>query len=215
MIGLEQSLCLLLLTTTKPSQPPKHTSALFGLPMKGSVYIATTVDGKIAGPDGDVSFLDNYQSSELGDMGFADFLASIDVIIMGRKSFEKVMSFGQDMWPYGTTQVMVWSRNDVEIPDYLKQTVSCSKLPPRALFDQLKEQGRKNAYIDGGFTIQSFLNDGLINEMIITQVPLILGEGISLFGKTRRRVNLEHIKTQTYPNGLVKSSYLVKSEREK
>lgn len=182
-----------------------------GRTLSGSVYIATTLDGKIADSTGDVSFLDDYQSAAGDDdMGFAEFLASVDVIIMGRNSFEKVLSFGKDMWAYGTTPVVVWSQRGIDIPDHLKETVSCSIVSPKELFDELEKQGREHAYIDGGFTVQSFLKEGLVDKIILTQVPMLLGEGISLFNDSLgRRVKLEHLGTQAYQNGLVQSSYRV------
>ena len=180
--------------------------------MKGSVYIATTLDGKIADPSGSVSFLDDYQQSTDaaadGDMGFGDFLASVDVIIMGRKSFEKVLSFGADMWAYGTTPVVVWSRSGLHVPDHLKETVSWSNLSPREIFQEMEAKGRSHAYIDGGFTVQSFLQAGLVDTLIITRVPLILGPGIPLFSD-ENRCKLEHVNTQAFSNGLVQSTYRV------
>jgi len=178
--------------------------------MQGSVYIATTLDGKIADPSGSVSFLDDYQqqSTDDGDMGFGDFLASVDVIIMGRKSFEKVVSFGADMWAYGTTPVVVWSRSGLQVPDHLKETVSWSNLSPREIFKEMEAKGRSHAYIDGGFTVQSFLQAGLVDTLILTRVPLILGPGIPLFSD-ENRCKLEHVNTQAFSNGLVQSTYRV------
>lgn len=177
----------------------------------GSVYMATTVDGKIADVSGSVAFLDEYQSTTAGsDMGFGDFLASVDVVIMGRKSFEKVLSFGPDMWAYGITPVVVWSRKGVDVPDYLKETVSCSSLSPMELFHQFEKEGRRHAYIDGGFTVQCFLKEGLVDNLVLTQVPMLLGEGISLFNDSLgRQVKLAHLNTKVYPNGLVQNSYRV------
>ena len=212
MVCLGHDLCLLLVTTIGSSL--RTVPDNFGLrAMKGSVYIAMTVDGKIAGPDGDTSFLDDYNSANCEDeMGFADFLRSVDVIIMGRSSFEKVVSFGREMWAYGSIPVVVWSRNGVDIPEHLKESVSSSSLSPKTLFDQLEEQGKNHAYIDGGFTVRSFLNVDLIDQMIITRVPLLLGDGISLFDNGGRKVRLDHLKTQAYPNGLVQTTYRLGSE---
>ena len=177
--------------------------------MKGSVYMATTVDGKIAGPNGDVGFLSEYQSSADGDMGFGDFLASVDVIIMGRRSFEKVLSFGEEVWPYGTTEVVVWSRQGLHsLPKHLKETVSWSNMSPREIFQDLEGRGRKHAYIDGGYTVQNFLKAHLVHCMTITQVPLILGPGVRLFSDDSCcKLQLE--KTAAFSNGLVKNTYRV------
>ena len=197
--------------------------------MQGSVYIAVTVDGFIATPDGGVDFLNNLpplpendiDNDNDNDMGFADFLASVDVIIMGRKSFAKVLSFGADAWAYGTTPVVVWTRRrqqppDEQIPEFCRDTVSWSQLPPTALMQQLYAKGHRRAYIDGGTTIQHFLREHLIQELILTRVPILLGDGISLFGINKQQqlgdgenVNLRHVETKSYANGLVKTHYRV------
>jgi dihydrofolate reductase len=182
--------------------------------MKGSVYIATTLDGKIADPTGDVGFLDEYQSSSDGDMGFGDFLASVDVIVMGRKSFEKVVSFGEAAWPYGSTEVVVWSRQGLHnIPEHVKETVSWSNWSPRELFQELENNGKKHAYIDGGQTVQSFLKAHLVHSIIITQVPIILGPGIRLFSDDSR-CKLELEKSEAFSNGLVQNTYRVIGARK-
>jgi dihydrofolate reductase len=180
--------------------------------MKGSVYIAVTVDGFIADAAGGVGFLDEFPSSDGDDMGFGDFLASIDAVIMGRASFEKVLSFGRDMWAYGEKAVTVWTRrpDDLEIPEHLRGTVSASSLSPKELFSELEKKGHRHAYIDGGLTVRSFLEEDLVDEMQLTRVPLLLGRGIPLFGSgMERRIKLEHAKTQAYPNGMVTSCYRV------
>jgi dihydrofolate reductase len=179
--------------------------------MKGSVFIATTMDGFVATPEGGVEFLDEFQTDEnqANDFGFGDFLSSIDVIIMGRNSFEKVLSFGETNWVYGSIPVIVWSRSGVPIPKHLKDTVSSCSLPPTELFRLLQEQNKQHAYIDGGYTVQRFLQEDLIDQIILTRVPILLGEGISLFGNLGRTIYLNHEATDVLSNGLVKSCYQV------
>lgn len=181
-------------------------------PMKGSVYIALTVDGFIATPDGGVDFLTPFQESADDDMGFTDFMNEIDVIVMGRKSFEKVISFGPEVWPYGDTLVVVWTRGGVEIPEVRKDTVTYSSLKPSKLMKELAQKGYKHAYIDGGTTIRQFLKAEQIQEMILTRVPILLGKGISLFGDSDQQATLTHVKTKSYKNGLVMSRYRLKKE---
>lgn len=182
----------------------------FTLRMKGTVFIATTLDGKIAESDGGVRFLEEYNQAECGDMGFTEFLSSVDVIVMGRRSFDMVVSFGEDMWAYGETPVVVWTQSgDVSIPEFLSGKVTSSSLPPKKLMDDLKSRGKSHAYIDGGKTVQSFLREGLIQTMIITRVPLVLGQGIDLFGNDCASTWFQHVGTKTFPNGLVQSTYAV------
>lgn len=202
---------------TSLGRPPQSRPKLLqATSLKGSVYIATTVDGYIAEPDGGVKFLDAFmESTDEGDMGFADFLGSVDVIVMGKKSFQKVISFGMEMWAYGETPVVIWSRSDeLKIPEALKRTVSCSNKSPTDLFQELEQQGKRHAYVDGGFTVQSFLKHGLIDQLILTRVPLILGDGIPLFSTSERQIQLIHEKTESFSNGLVQSKYRVSKERK-
>jgi len=181
---------------------------------KASVYIATTVDGYIADKDGSVEFLNQYQSSASeadGDMGFADFLNSIDLLIMGRKTFDQVISFGDDLWPYGDRQVWIWSRNPsvVKIPQIRSSNAVAVSAAPNELMRIAQQKGYRHVYVDGGTTIQQFLQQDCIDDLVLTRVPLLLGEGIPLFLKTPR-LSLEHVSTKSYSNGLVQSHYLVK-----
>jgi len=181
---------------------------------KASVYIATTVDGYIADKDGSVKFLNQYQSSASeadGDMGFADFLNSIDLLIMGRKTFDQVISFGDDLWPYGDRQVWIWSRNPsvVKIPQIRSNNAVAVSAAPKELMRMAQQKGYRHVYVDGGTTIQQFLQQDCIDDLVLTRVPLLLGEGIPLFLKTPR-LSLEHVSTKSYSNGLVQSHYLVK-----
>lgn len=203
--------------------------------MKGSVFCAVTIDGFIATTDGDVSFLNEFgpppaddestttepqeqKSPQEDPYSFENFLASVDVIIMGRKTFEKVLSFGRDMWAYGTTRLVVWTTQGSKyaIPDYLQESVSCSDLSPTALWDDLQNQGYEHAYIDGGATIAAFGQADLIEDWILTRVPLVLGQGIPLFSptSTTRPLWLNHIHTQSTPSGLVTSHYRSRRDGE-
>jgi dihydrofolate reductase len=177
--------------------------------MKASVFIATSIDGFIADQNGNLDWLDvaNKQVPEGEDCGFSAFMSSVDGLVMGRKTFEKVLSFGQ--WPYGETKVIVLSHHEVSIPQHLKNTVSFSNESPKLLYQRLADDGLHHLYIDGGLTIQSFLRDDLIDEMIITKIPVLLGRGISLFGNLGRGLILEHIKTWSYDFGFIQSHYRI------
>jgi dihydrofolate reductase len=178
------------------------------VPMKASVNIALTVDGFIATKDGGVDWLNEQPVAEGEDYGFQAFLSSVDIIVMGRNSFDKVMSFGPEAYAYGDTKLVVWTRDasQVVIPDFLKQKVACCTLPPKELLEKLAEDGYSHAYIDGAKTIQMFLEAGLIHSMCLTRIPILLGEGISLFG-TQGQLGFKHIETKAYDNGFVTSIY--------
>ena len=171
--------------------------------MKAIVYIATSLDGFIARNDGDISWLTNYESQEVYD-SFKEFISRIDAIVIGRGTYEKVLTFPD--WPY-SKKVFVLSTTIKNIPDKLKEKVKIISMSPKEILNQLSNYGYSNIYVDGGKTIQNFLKEDLIEEMIITKIPVLIGRGISLFGELENDVNFKHIKTIVYPNGLVKSQY--------
>lgn len=174
-----------------------------------SVFIATSLDGFIARKNGDLDWLDeaNKVVPEGTDLGFKDFMKSIDTLVMGRKTYEKVLSLGS--WPYGDKPVIVLSRNKVEIPPHLAKTVSGSSEAPKELCSRLYSEGMRRLYIDGGYTIQQFLAEDLIDDITITTIPIILGEGIPLFSDLKRDILLEHIKTVSFDFGFVQTAYKV------
>ncbi|XP_020908225.1 uncharacterized protein LOC110246249 [Exaiptasia diaphana] len=184
--------------------------------MKCSVFIATSSDGYIATHDGDVGWLDiagkkGVDMGEHADMGFFSYMASVDCLIMGRKCMEKLSSFNltPEQWPYGDTPIFVLSRTLKDAPGNLKDKVEmCSESIPD-LISRLESQGFQHAYVDGGMIITSFLNLGLIEEMIITRAPILLGDGIPLFGKTEKHIQLENARAVAFPNDFVQLKYTV------
>lgn len=177
----------------------------------GHVFIATSLDGFIARRNGDLDWLMKH-NTEGEDYGYDAFMASVDGLIMGRGTFEKVMSFGE--WPY-PKPVIVISRSLTSdaIPAALKAKVRLSKLTPKALMEQLHNEGWSRAYVDGGKVIQSFLAEELIDDMTLTHIPILIGDGLPLFGPTPRDIDLELIETHAFPSGLATSKYrVVKSQ---
>lgn len=174
-----------------------------------SVYMAASLDGFITREDGSIDWLNQAgQAVPKGeDCGFAAFLDSVDALIMGRVTFEQVVSFGQ--WPYGDKPVIVLSRSGVEIPEDLPKSVSRSSESPRELTGRLAAQGARRLYVDGGLTVQSFLAEGLIRDVTITFIPVILGCGKPLFGETGRDISLKHLSTRSWEFGFVQSAYEV------
>lgn len=175
--------------------------------MSNFVYIATSLDGYIATIDGDIKWLSEIPNPSNTDYGFYDFLGRVDAIVMGRNTFEKVLTFSE--WPY-TKEVFVLTTKDIQIPEKLNSKVRALKGTPKEVSDKLTQMGYKNLYIDGGNTIRRFLSANLIDEIVISQVPIILGDGIHLFAKTDIRLNLKHFNTTVYDNGIVKSHYVRK-----
>ena len=178
--------------------------------MKTSVYIATSLDGFIARKDGSLDWLNEANAGvpDGEDCGFRAFMDSVDTLIMGRKTFEQVLSFGQ--WAYGETPVIVLSGNPRCIPPDAPDSVSCSSERPRRLLDRLSGEGVEHVYIDGGATIRSFLADNLVDEITVTVIPVLLGEGISPFGALEKDIGLIHQRTQVFEFGFVQTTYLVR-----
>lgn len=175
---------------------------------KISVFIATSVDGFIARLDGDVAWLHEGEALEDGDdAGYGEFFNSVAALVMGRGSFEKVLEF--EPWPYGEKPVIVLSKSLAKIPSHLPDVVSIDQASPRALVEKLLERGYMHIYLDGGQVIQSFLRAGLVDEMTITTIPVLIGEGISLFGEIEKDIKLQLLESRSWKNGFVQSKYQV------
>ncbi|WP_320127750.1 dihydrofolate reductase family protein [uncultured Sphaerochaeta sp.] len=168
------------------------------------VYIATSLDGYIATNEGSLDWLTSLPTPTDSDYGYSVFLQNIDAIVMGKNTFETVSKFTP--WPY-EKPVFVLSSGLRSIPEALKKHVSLVSGNIPNLLSQLHEKGFKTLYIDGGKTIQSFLELDLIDEMTITRVPILLGKGIPLFKESTRIKQFTHIKTEVFDNGLVMSTY--------
>lgn len=174
--------------------------------MKSSVYIATSLDGFIARENGDIDWLPGVNTDGSGeDYGYKEFMDTVDILVMGRHTYEKVLTFNE--WPYGNKPVVVLSSGSVNIPGHISQTVKSMSGSPSELVNQLSERGARHLYIDGGKTIQRFLDAGLIQQLIITRVPILIGSGIPLFGPLKRDILLRHIETREFASGLVQSKY--------
>lgn len=182
--------------------------------LRTSAYLAQSLDGFIARPDGELDWLDRANATVPPgqDCGYGAFFASVDVLVMGRATFDKVLTFAD--WPYGTTRVVVLARSDLAVPAALGQTVSVSSESPELLCARLAGEGFQHAYVDGGLTVQRFLRAGLLSELTLTTIPVLLGAGRPLFGALERDVSLEHLATVAYPFGFVQSRYRVLGAKE-
>lgn len=172
--------------------------------MSNFVYIAVSLDGYIARSDGSIDWLNDIGDPEGEDYGYKSFIDKIDAIVMGRHTFDLVRTF--DKWPY-KKPVYALSNSLKSLEQEFEGKAQVTSKSPVDLVDELHNKGCLNLYIDGGKTIQSFLKSGLIDEIIITRVPILIGSGIPLFGYLERDLRFEHINTIVYNNGLVKSHY--------
>ncbi len=169
-----------------------------------SVFVGTSLDGFIARLDGTFDFLPPGGGEP---HGYDEFIASVDAIVIGRKTFETVLTLGP--WPYGKKRVVVLSGRPVDLSVVSGGVVEQMAGPPAQIVAQLAATGAHNLYIDGGITIQEFLRAGLIQRLVITRVPVLIGRGIPLFGNVPSDIRLRHVATRQYPSGLVSSEYLV------
>lgn len=179
--------------------------------IKCSVYIATSLDGYIAREDGDIDWLNaaNSTVTEGEDCGYHAFMRNIDILVMGRKTYETVRTFEE--WPYGDQEVIVLSSQYLNIPGHLSKTVSHSSETPLELCERLGKTGKHNLYIDGGITIQHFLKAGLITDITITTIPIIIGRGTPLFSQLDlgQDIALKLVESKSYDFGFVQSKYEV------
>ena len=169
-----------------------------------SVFIGTSLDGFIARPNGDLDWLPEGGGEP---HGYNEFIASVDALVIGRKTFEKVLTF--EAWPYGDKRVVVLSSHPIDLSAAGAGVVEQMAGPPAEIVSQLAATGAHHLYVDGGITIQRFLRAGLIQRLIITRVPVLIGDGIPLFGILQRDIRLRHVATKHYPSGLVQSEYQV------
>jgi dihydrofolate reductase len=172
--------------------------------MIASVFVGTSIDGFIARRNGAFDFL----PADGGEPhGYEEFIASVDALVIGRNTFEVVAAFPE--WPYGDKRIVVLSSKTLDLSGVRGGIVEQMTGDPAGIVSKLAASGVQHIYVDGGITIQSFLRAGLVQRLIITRVPVLIGEGIPLFGVLGRDVQLKHIATQQYASGLVKSEYRV------
>jgi dihydrofolate reductase len=173
--------------------------------MSNIVFIAASLDGYIADKDGGVDWLHSIPNPENLDMGYADLIDRIDALVMGRKTFEKVCSF-DCAWPY-IKPVFVLSNSMKSIPEGYEGKAESIKGSLAEVIEAIHQKGYKHLYIDGGVTVQSFLQENLIDELIITVIPILLGGGIPLFGELPKPMEFEHVKTEAFLNAIVQNHY--------
>jgi dihydrofolate reductase len=174
------------------------------LQMQLSVFIATSLDGFIARQDDRIDWL---PANGGEPHGYVEFMATVDAVVLGRRSFEQVLKY--EAWPYPTKPVIVLTSRPetVVAPKGAVCDAMCGT--PLEVVNRLADRGMKHLYIDGGVTVQRFLEAGLIQHVTITRIPVLLGSGIALFGPLSRDIRFKHIATRTFPSGMVQSQYVV------
>ncbi len=171
--------------------------------MKMSVFVGTSLDGFIARRDGAYDFLPHDGGEP---HGFPEFFASVDTVLLGRNTFDIVLRFPK--WFYGKKRVVVLSHRKLDFSG-IQGRVEQMTGEPGEVAARLRETGAKHVYVDGGITIQQFLAAGLVDEITVTRVPVLIGEGIPLFGAVPRDIKLRHLGTREFKSGMVTSRYAV------
>ncbi len=171
--------------------------------MRASGFVGASVDGFIARANGDLDWL---PAGGGEPHGYDEFMATVDVVVIGRKTYETVLTFEQ--WPYGSRPVIVLSAQALP-PAPAGANVERMAGNPTEILARLDRRGLKHAYVDGGQTIQRFLRAGAIQRLIITRVPVLIGSGIPLFGETLHDIALRPVTTRQYASGMVQTEYEV------
>ena len=179
-------------------------------PFTGSVFLGMSVDGFIARLDGDLSWLEGgddggaTRTDDGGDFGFAEFVGSIDALVMGRSTYDFIAPFAE--WPYQGRPVHVLSTT-------LEQGADGRITVHRSLdetVDALTAAGYRRVYVDGGRTVHTFLRAGLIADLTLSRVPVLIGTGHTPFAEFPADIRLEHVRTRSFPGGMVQSTYRVR-----
>ena len=171
--------------------------------MRTIVYIGTSLDGFIARKDGEIDWLVQFANDEAFS-SYEELIGRIDAFVIGRGTFEKVLSF--PTWPY-TKKVFVLSNSLKNAPESVSKKVTILSKKPGELLSHLSGMGYSTIYVDGGKVIQDFLKEDLIDELIISKAPVLIGSGIPLFGHLDADLSFQHIRTVVGSNGLVRSYY--------
>ena len=172
---------------------------------KNSVFIATSLDGYIADKDGGLDWLHAIPNPDQIDMGYGEFTSQIDALVMGRTTFETVCGFDCD-WPY-QKPVFVLSNTMTEVPDKYKGKATVVNGPLTEVLNRIHQLGHNRLYIDGGATIRSFLKEDLIDDMVITTIPVLLGGGTSLFGELPKPLDFECVASKVYLDSVVQNTF--------
>ena len=166
-----------------------------------SVFLALSLDGFIAGSDGDLSWLDPYATDSALETGYERLIHDIDTLLMGRNTYEKVLSF--DFWPYPGKQVVVLTHR----PMSSRYGEIAQAGPLHEVLERLGEQGARHVYLDGGQVVRQGLAEGLVDELTLSWVPVILGDGIGLFNGLQNRSAWEVSEVRRLPSGLAQTTY--------
>lgn len=169
------------------------------------VFIGASLDGYIADRNGGLNWLTAIPNPEQSDMGYTEFMAQVDALVMGRKTFETVCGFEGD-WPYAKP-IFIVSRTLDTIAEEYRDKAELVKGSLVQILEKIHNKGYHRLYIDGGVTIQNFLKEDLIDEITITTIPIVLGGGSALFSVLPKELEFTLVESKIFLNQLVQSHY--------
>lgn len=169
------------------------------------VFIGASLDGYIADRNGGLNWLTAIPNPEQSDMGYTEFMAQVDALVMGRKTFETVCGFEGD-WPYAKP-IFIVSRTLDTIAEEYRDKAELVKGSLVQILEKIHNEGYHRLYIDGGVTIQNFLKEDLIDEITITTIPIVLGGGSALFSVLPKELEFTLVESKIFLNQLVQSHY--------
>jgi len=172
---------------------------------RNKVFIARSLDGYIADKNGGLDWLNTVPNPDHLDLGYNKFIENVDALVMGRSTFDTVCSFDMD-WPY-KIPVFVLSSTIESLPLKLKDKAEILNGTLKEILDKIHKKGYTQLYIDGGNTVQNFLKEDLIDELIITTIPILLGGGTPLFGELPEEMAFEHVNSTLYLDAVVQDTY--------
>lgn len=165
-------------------------------------YLASSVDGFMAPEDGSLDWLAPFSASG-EDHGYTEFYASIDALVVGSRTYEQMLGFGE--WPHQDRPVTVMSSRLLPAAG---ESVTVSPLDPQAVVDELVSAGRGRIWLVGGGALaSSFAAAGLIDEYVVSYVPVLLGSGVGLLGGHGDMRTLDLVDAQTFRDGIVQCRY--------
>jgi dihydrofolate reductase len=169
-----------------------------------STFVGISLDGYLARLDGSIDWLKPFEGTE---HGYTAFFATVDTLVIGRGTYEFVLGMLRSgmPWPYDGKRCVVMTHRPVEG----QHQESAFAGEPRALLEELGEQGARHVYVDGGVVIRSFLAGGLLDQLTISVVPVLIGKGIPLFGGIELESGLVLEQATSFENGIAQLRYRV------
>lgn len=170
------------------------------------LFIAVSLDGFIARKDGDISWLQKYEGKK-EDYGYSEFMKTVGASIMGSKTYEKCLSFPN--WPDNNKPIFVVTNR--KLKNAKRANVAFYTGSLNGLVEKIKSHNKGNVWLVGGAKLsQSFFKEGLVDRIILSTIPIVIGNGISLFGQANNTIDFELASVKKYESGIIQAEYKIK-----